>query len=900
MAESIALNCDAVIMLTWSDWKTEPRSNRYHYAVRLARRVPVYFVQPDAPADGAMLEPTGIDNLTLVHAGPEYSHQQIARLNRLIADKDIRRPLLWVYNVNFEHFIAQRTDDFVVYHGTEDYFSDEGRLAASIGSRTLVPGLRRVLGRTDLLVTVSDGVMTSYLYKGGYTGPHLVLHNGCDFAFWDASGAARFIPQQNGRPVAFYQGGLNNRVDYALLSRLAARMPDWDFWLTGRSSGETAAKAVLEQPNVTYWGERSIDDLARQMQQASVGLIPFLDEPLMQISLPLKAYEYVACGLPVVSNPIDALEMQPDLFTIARTPEDFERAIRRLAPSRTDAKSIEVRITAAREQSYDARFDDLEVGVADAARRLVETVGRVNILLLYDDRSTHVKTIAEHLAAFQAYSRHNVYYLPCTGYFEGLEAAGLPEGWAFSDFDVLVVHYCVRVCMDDHLNPAMASAIATFDGRKVLFIQDEYDNTETARRWIERLRFDVVYTCVPDGSVERIYPRDRFPKTTFVQTLTGYVPEGAKLDSFRRPLAERSLRLAYRGRDLPYQYGNLAREKYAIGLEVKRLAAERGVPVDIEVDSASRIYGDDWYKFLASARATLGTESGSNIFDFDGTLAEISKRLAHLPYAEVHTRYLAQHEGLVRMNQISPKIFEAIRLGTALVLFEGDYSGVVKPDLHYIPLKKDYSNIDEVFARLEDIDFLEQLTERAHRDVIETGRYSYRAFVSSFDDDITSHLRRPARCEIVAVPLLRRPRGSRVLVRTALSNPLSPLLGSAFLSAELSREDVMATFVTPAPQDEVFKSRMSLMRVRALTPAVSSTVASIAKAVHPGSGQPPLLPNDTITYFPSEGYDASKNRNPIALRIKITTKRLLMPVWSRVPESLRHKLTRGILVHLRR
>ena len=57
------------------------------------------------------------------------------------------------------------------------------------------------------------------------------------------------------------------------------------------------------------------------------------------------------------------------------------------------------------------------------------------------------------------------------------------------------------------------------------------------------------------------------------------------------------------------------------------------------------------------------------------------------------------------MNQISPKIFEAIRLRTALILFDGSYSDVVKPDAHYIVLKKDYSNIDEVFERLEDIHF---------------------------------------------------------------------------------------------------------------------------------------------------------------------------------------------------
>ena len=61
-----------------------------------------------------------------------------------------------------------------------------------------------------------------------------------------------------------------------------------------------------------------------------------------------------------------------------------------------------------------------------------------------------------------------------------------------------------------------------------------------------------------------------------------------------------------------------------------------------------------------------------------------------------------------------------------------------------------------------------------------------------------------------------------------------------------------------------------------------------------------MLANDTSAYFPSENYDSSANRNPLMLRIKIKTKRLLMPVWSRLPEPLRHTMKRTILVRLRR
>ena len=96
------------------------------------------------------------------------------------------------------------------------------------------------------------------------------------------------------------------------------------------------------------------------------------------------------------------------------------------------------------------------------------------------------------------------------------------------------------------------------------------------------------------------------------------------------------------------------------------------------------------------------------------------------------------------MNQVSPKIFEAIRLRTALILFEGEYSGVVEAGRHYIPLARDFSNADEVFDRLNDLDFIEALTERAFREVISSERYSYRAFIQGVDAHIDSYgLARP-------------------------------------------------------------------------------------------------------------------------------------------------------------
>ena len=370
-----------------------------------------------------------------------------------------------------------------------------------------------------------------------------------------------------------------------------------------------------------------------------------------------------------------------------------------------------------------------------------KSAGKLNIAVLYDETWAHVGTIYEYLDAFRRYLPHNVEYIPAT-----INNSVPTTKVDLSVFDVVISHYSVVLCVPAFIDPNIAKQMAEFKGIKILFTQDEYETTETTRTWMDKLHFDIVYTCVPKEGHELIFPSKRFPQTRFVNVLTGYVPEDSALEEFATPLEERELFICYRGRILPYHYGLLGYEKYEIGIEVRRLAEERGLPVDIELDESRRIYGNDWYHFLGSARATLGTESGSNVFDFDGnikeSIAKLRKENPRHTFEYIHKKLVAEHEGFVKMNQISPKIFEAIQLRTALVLFEGEYSGVVIPHEHFIPLKKDYSNFDEIVEKLKDLDYLKQMTERAYVDIIASGKYSYKQFIKFINEDIESEFSR--------------------------------------------------------------------------------------------------------------------------------------------------------------
>ena len=60
----------------------------------------------------------------------------------------------------------------------------------------------------------------------------------------------------------------------------------------------------------------------------------------------------------------------------------------------------------------------------------------------------------------------------------------------------------------------------------------------------------------------------------------------------------------------------------------------------------------------------------------------------------------------------------------------------MEPMVHYLPLRKDFSNFDEVLRAVPGSGVRRELTENAHRDLIASGRYSYERFIESFDQDM--------------------------------------------------------------------------------------------------------------------------------------------------------------------
>ncbi len=114
-----------------------------------------------------------------------------------------------------------------------------------------------------------------------------------------------------------------------------------------------------------------------------------------------------------------------------------------------------------------------------------------------------------------------------------------------------------------------------------------------------------------------------------------------------------------------------------------------------------------------------------------------------MSFQEISERFLYQWEERIPYRTISPRHFEAAAFHASQNLYEGNNTGILRPKVHYIPVKKDFSNFDEVIRLFDTRGLRQDLTAQAHRDLIASGRYSYGQFIAGFDAELEKEGLRP-------------------------------------------------------------------------------------------------------------------------------------------------------------
>jgi glycosyltransferase involved in cell wall biosynthesis len=273
------------------------------------------------------------------------------QVKRAMRKLGFRRPINWVFNPAASVVAGTLGEETLVYYCVDEYTAFSG-----VPTAALVEMEERLLRRADMVFVSAERL---YQSKARVNPNTALVRHGVDFDhFRKALAPETQVPEEIARlpgPVIGYFGLIaEDWVDVGLLAHVARRFPDASLVLIGKATMDLSALAGL--PNVHILGRKPYSTLPAYCKGFDVALIPF---PVSEVTLnanPLKAREYLAAGLPVVSTPIPEVEVLGQC-RIGAGPEEFARQVEAaLAAPGPSAKRSETM----REHSWQARLAEIE------------------------------------------------------------------------------------------------------------------------------------------------------------------------------------------------------------------------------------------------------------------------------------------------------------------------------------------------------------------------------------------------------------------------------------------------------------------------------------------------------------------------------------------------------------
>ncbi|MCL4395174.1 MAG: glycosyltransferase [Chloroflexi bacterium] len=172
-----------------------------------------------------------------------------------------------------------------------------------------------------------------------------------------------------GKPIVLYYGALAAWFDYELLDTVAVNRPDLTFVLAGSDyDGSLPASGILSRANVHWLGPRQYESLPGIVQRCQVAVIPFKLTPVTHSTSPIKLFEYCAAGKPTVTTPMRECLRYPGVLTAA-TADDFSMQLDQAIQCGLDPEYLKTIDAIARENTWDARADQILKALADSQTR---------------------------------------------------------------------------------------------------------------------------------------------------------------------------------------------------------------------------------------------------------------------------------------------------------------------------------------------------------------------------------------------------------------------------------------------------------------------------------------------------------------------------------------------------
>ncbi|MBN1629948.1 MAG: glycosyltransferase [Thermoleophilia bacterium] len=261
---------------------------------------------------------------------------------------------------------AGRRPSLVVYHCVDEHSAFPGFVSPEV-----VKGYDDELTRrADLVITTAENLRLSRQNLNPHT--YTVL-NAADVEIFNRALEPELpIPADLAAIPAPRLGvvGLHDsRLDVDALEALAKADPAWQIVLIGPvKAGQVDEARLRRYPNIHLLGEKPRPELPGYLKGMAVALVPYKANELTRNIFPLKLFEYLAAGLPVVVGGLPELERFAGMISVAGRPEDYPGLVRAAIDTDGSEKRA-ARVALAAKNTWDHRVEEISGLVEDALAR---------------------------------------------------------------------------------------------------------------------------------------------------------------------------------------------------------------------------------------------------------------------------------------------------------------------------------------------------------------------------------------------------------------------------------------------------------------------------------------------------------------------------------------------------
>ena len=358
-----------IVMISTADWDETLWTNKQQIASRLVGDYRVLYVEPlKAMGSGkrgyahkSWRDSCGVHVFRPPVALPmgnkfvqvnQINHNLVSvALRDYIGELGMEEYVLWIYAPNAAPYLRTLSPVLTCYDCVDEYSAFPGAWKG-VTLRTEANLIRSV----DVVFTTAE---TLYETKRRNNPNTHYIPNVGDFDHFHQAASMEPVRRIKdiSKPIIGFVGAMNYKLDGRLLSELFGRYPEWSFVFIGPDRG-FGIERYTDFPNVHFFGFKSVEELPGYMAGFDVCIIPYKVDNYTSGVMPIKFFEYLATGKPVVSTSIPEIARFGDLIDTAASMEEFGMAIERRLANDPPAKR-DYRIELAKANSWETRIREI-------------------------------------------------------------------------------------------------------------------------------------------------------------------------------------------------------------------------------------------------------------------------------------------------------------------------------------------------------------------------------------------------------------------------------------------------------------------------------------------------------------------------------------------------------------